>query len=98
MTLSRSGAWPQGSQSSSNGQCHIVFIHAHICINSGADALVPAQRAPRPPGRPVELWKDLILREKSGTGASRADQGVRPTQFMQNPANGKTMRHCPNAP
>src|ERR1035441_3310886 len=64
-------------------------------INSGADALAPAQRAPRPPGRPVELWKDLILREKSGTGASRADQGVRPTKSMQDPAYGKTMRHWP---
>src|ERR1017187_9026409 len=58
-------------------------------INSGADALAPAQRAPRPPGRPVELWKDLILREKIGTGASRADQGVRPTKSMQDPAYGK---------
>src|ERR1035441_8906336 len=67
------------------GQCHIVFPHAHICINSGADALVPAQRAPRPPGRPVELWKDLILREKSGTGASRGpDIGVKVSRIDPN--------------
>src|ERR1017187_284857 len=44
-------------------------------MNSGADALVRG----RPPGRPAGFWKGLILREKSGTRASRADQGVRPT-------------------
>src|ERR1017187_2764209 len=31
--------------------------------------------ARRPPGRPAGLWKCLILREKSGTGASRAGRG-----------------------
>jgi hypothetical protein len=45
----------------------------------GADALVRG----RPPGRPAELRKSLILRPGSGTGASRgpegAPQGVRPT-------------------
>src|ERR1017187_5761054 len=75
-----------------HGQCHMVFPHAYICINSGADALVRG----RPPGRPVELWKDLILREKCGTGASRADRGVRPIKSMQDPAYGKTMWHCPH--
>ena len=33
---------------------------------------------PPAPGRPVELWKGLILRPGSGTGASRADQGSAP--------------------
>src|ERR1017187_2503800 len=77
------------------GQCHIVFPHAHICINSGADALGGALLARRPPCRPVELWKDLILREESGTGASRADRGVHPTKSMQDPAYRKTMWNCP---
>ena len=41
--------------------------------------------------------KDLLLQEKSGTGASGCplgrDQGVRPTESVQNPWYEKTMRH-----
>ena len=45
------------------------------CIISGADALVRC----RPPGRLFDGGKRLIPLGKSGTRASRADQGVRPT-------------------
>src|ERR1035438_7076800 len=63
------------------------FPYAGFCINRvGRDPLVRG----RPPGRPVELWKDLILRAGSGTGASRADQGVRPTELMQDPDRKST--------
>jgi hypothetical protein len=46
-----------------------------IYINGGADVLVRRRR----PGRIFDRDRRLILRGKSGTGASRADQGVRPT-------------------
>src|ERR1017187_3077243 len=55
---------------------------------SGADALGGALWARRPPDRLFVKRGDLILREKSGTGASRADLGVRPTQLMQSPRTG----------
>jgi hypothetical protein len=48
---------------------------SRTCIISGADALVRS----RPPGRLLFSARAFILREKSGTRASRADQGVRPT-------------------
>ena len=52
---------------------------------------------PPAPGRLFVNGGDLILQEKSGTGASRGPegtpQGVRPTQLVQNPAYGKTVRH-----
>src|ERR1017187_10306173 len=57
--------------------------NAHLHC-SGADALVRG----RPPGGPVELWKCLTLRTSSGTRASRADQGVRPTILCRIPYLG----------
>ena len=56
-------------------QCHLHWPMSRTCIISGADALVRS----RPPSRLPFSARDLILREKSGTRASRADQGVRPT-------------------
>jgi probable rRNA maturation factor len=60
------------------GQDHatdVLSFPAHIGINGGADPLVRS----RPPGRLVASRKRLGPGEKSGTRASRADQGVRPT-------------------
>src|SRR5580658_5355786 len=69
--------WP--SDGEENGglkpQCHLVFLLSGLCMDCGADPLVRS----RPPGRLVRIPSDLILREKSGTRASRADQGVLPT-------------------
>jgi hypothetical protein len=56
-------------------QCHLHWPMSRTCIISGADALVRS----RPPGRLLFSARAFILREKSGTRASRADQGVRPT-------------------
>src|ERR1017187_977949 len=50
----------------------------------GAD---PPVRGPRP-RRPAVLAKSLIIRAKSGTRASRADQGVRPTDSAEFPLLG----------
>ena len=54
--------------------CHLVFPRAHTCIIGGADPRVRC----RPPGRPFDGGKHLILRRKNGTRASRADQGSAP--------------------
>ena len=48
-------------------------------MNGGADAPVRG----RPPGRPVACGNVLILRAKSGSRGTRADQGVRPTNFYR---------------
>ena len=59
----------------------------------------------RPPGRLFQAFRQLILREKSGTGASRADQGVRPTinagvSLLENYAalGQECLRHCTPSP
>jgi hypothetical protein len=74
----RGGRQREGGEGSI-AQCHIVFPLPDVCINRGAD---PPVRS-RPPGRLVEGRSNLILREKSGTRASRADQGVRPTNYAE---------------
>jgi len=56
-------------------QCHLVFQFRAPGRTGGAD---PPVRC-RPPGRLVEGGTRLILQEKSGSGGTRADQGVRPT-------------------
>src|ERR1700690_3924095 len=53
-----------------------IFPRPHTCIHCGADALVRS----RPTGRLFELGKHLILRTKSGSRGTRADQGVCPTK------------------
>ena len=56
-------------------QCHLLCQVGPSASLGGADALVRS----RPPGRLLFSARAFILREKSGTKASRADQGVRPT-------------------
>ena len=64
--------WAVGQASA----CATYFAYGRrTCIISGADALVRG----RPPGRLFDGGKRLIPLGKSGTRASRADQGVRPT-------------------
>src|ERR1017187_7305217 len=65
----------RGGQGRAEVQCHIVFPHAHTCIISGADALGGVPWARPPPGRPVGVWKSLILRGKRGTGAAGCPLG-----------------------
>ena len=69
-------------------QCHLVFPNPTIGADGGADALVRS----RPPGRLADRGKYLIPRRKSGTRASRADQGVRPTTYAE-PSFAKTKWH-----
>ena len=68
-----------------SAQCHLVFAIPVTCINGGADALVRS----RPLGRLAPWCKDLILLSESGTRASRADQGVCPTNGAAFPVVGK---------
>jgi hypothetical protein len=74
-----------------SAQCHLVFPRAHTCIIGGADPLVRC----RPPGspkrecRPFDFGMHLILRRKSGTRASRADQGSAPP-LTPSPSFAKT--------
>src|ERR1017187_7819354 len=63
-------------------QCHLLFPQARACIISGADALGGALWARRPPGRPAELWRGLILRRPV---AQRAPPRRSATQLMQYP-------------
>ena len=89
---SRRAWWPPARSvdaARTSAQCHLVFPIPPTCINGGADARVRT----RPPGRLVDGGKRLILREKSGTRASRADQGVRPP-IMPNPQLCETKWHC----
>src|ERR1035437_7772103 len=65
-----------------------------VCIDGGADAPVRG----RPPGRPIAGAKDLIRRAKSGTRASRADQGGRPTGSAEFPHLGQSKWHWAEAP
>ena len=66
-------------------QCHLLCQVRPSAALGGADALW----ARRPPGRLLEDRRCLILRGKSGTRASRADQGVRPTINAASHLSGK---------
>src|ERR1017187_6130091 len=79
-TLSGPSVGMSADAARTSALCHLVFPIPPTCINGGADARVRT----RPPGPLVDGGKRLILREKSGTRASRADQGVRPP-IMPNP-------------
>jgi hypothetical protein len=57
-------------------------------FSGGADPQVRG----RPPGRLFDGGKRLILLGKSGTRASRADQGVRPTHYAES-HDWKNERH-----
>src|ERR1039458_2489686 len=66
-------------------QCHLLCQVRPSASLGGADALVRS----RPPGRLLNDRRCLILRGKSGTRASRADQGVRPTINAEFHLSGK---------
>ena len=70
----------------------LSFPRPHTCIIGGADPLVRC----RPPGRPFDVGKHLILRRKSGTRASRADQGSAPP-LTPSPSFAKTKGHWAEA-
>jgi len=53
---------------------------AKIATLASRTPLVRVLVRSRPPGRPAGEWRRLIPLGKSGTWASRADQGVRPTK------------------
>src|ERR1035438_8027329 len=55
--------------------------HAVFGMYCGADPPVRGALWAGPPGRPPRSGRDLILREKSGSRGTRADQGVRPTNY-----------------
>ena len=70
-------------------QCHLLCQVRPSASLGGADALGGALWARRPPGRLLDDRRCLILRGKSGTRASRADQGVRPTINAESHLPGK---------
>jgi hypothetical protein len=75
-----------------SAQCRLVFPILRTGTNCGADPLVRS----RPPGRLADGCRRLSPHEKSGTRASRADQGVRPTTYAE-PSFAKTKWHWASA-
>ena len=84
----RSGFMELGTLGGSAAQCRLVFPILRTGTNCGADPLVRS----RPPGRLADGCRRLSPQAKSGTRASRADQGVRPTTYAE-PSFAKTKWH-----
>ena len=83
------GMQPAGKVGQASAQCHLLCQVRPSASPGGADALGGALWARRPPGRLLDDRRCLILRGKSGTRASRADQGVRPTINTESHLSGK---------